>query len=217
MSPDPADNRFAHDPELARLHDELTRPGDADDHEGGGSDIATHEAAEADERAAATLLSALDASMLSPAVRRYVTELLIGGENPTPSTRQKLVDAANRGIRNRRANRAALPVLLAFKREEANIQVADLADALQVSPQEVYDMESGHRNVRTLDADRIANWVRTVRADPAVAVSALRHVLELSSTSRSPQAAGRRRSGQISDTDQQLIDDVAALLGTQES
>ena len=204
MSPDPADNRFARDPELAQLHEALTRPGDADDHEASGT--------EADERAAATLLPALDTSMLSPAVRRYVTELLIGGENPTPSTRQKLVEAANRGIRNRRANRAALPALLAFKREEANIQVTQLADALQVTPQDVYDMESGKLNVRDLNAERIANWVRTVRADPAVAVRALRHVLELSATSRSPQAAGRRRSGQISDTDQQLIDDVAALL-----
>ena len=27
MSPDPADNRFARDPELAQLHEALTRPG----------------------------------------------------------------------------------------------------------------------------------------------------------------------------------------------
>ncbi len=209
MSPDSADNRFARDPELAQLHEALTRPGDADDHDASET--------EAEERAAATLLPALDASMLSPAVRRYVTELLIGGEIPTPSARQKLVEAANRGIRNRRANRAALPALLAFKREEANIQVTELADALQVSPEEVYDMESGRLNVRDLGAERVANWVRTVRADPAVAVGALRHVLELSATSRSPQAAGRRRSGQISDTDQRLIDDVVAFLGDQES
>ena len=209
MSPDPADNRFARDPELAQLHEALTGPDDADDHDASETDT--------DERAAATLLPALNASMLSPTVRRYVTELLIGGENPTPSTRQKLVEAANRGIRNRRANRAALPALLAFKREEANIQVTQLADALQVTPKDVYDMESGKLNVRDLNAERIANWVRTVRADPAVAVRALRHVLELSATSRSPQAAGRRRSGQISDTDQQLIDDVAAHLDDVES
>jgi hypothetical protein len=209
MSPDPADNRFARDPELAQLHEALTRPGDADDHDASE--------AEADERAAATLLPALDASMLSPTVRRYVTELLIGGENPTPATRQKLVEAANRGLRNRRANRAALPALLAFKRAEANIQVTELADALQVSAEDVYDMESGKLNVRHLDAERIAKWVRTVRADPAVAVGALRHVLELSATSRSPQAAGRRRTGQLSDTDQRLIDEVATLLDDVES
>ena len=171
MSPDSTYNRFARDPELAQLHEALTSPDHADDH-----DAET----EADERAAATLLPALDTSMLSPNVRRYVTELLIGGENPTPSTRQKLVEAANRGLRKRRADRAALPALLAFRREEANIPVAELADALQVSAEDVYKMESGRRNVRDLDAEHITKWVRAVRADPAVAVGALQHVLELS-------------------------------------
>jgi len=208
MSPDSTDNRFARDPELAQLHDALTSSDHADDH-----DAET----EADERAAATLLPALDTSMLSPNVRRYVTGLLIGGENPTPSTRQKLVEAANRGLRKRRADRAALPGLLAFRREEANISVAELADALQVSAEEVYAMESGGRNIRYLDAEHIAKWVRAVRADPAMAVGALRHVLELSTPSRSRQAAGHRRSGELSDSDQQLINAVAALLGDAES
>jgi hypothetical protein len=155
--------------------------------------------------------------MLSPAVRRYVNELLIGGENPSPSTRQKFVEAANRGLRKRRADHAALPALLAFKREEADIPVATLADALEVSAEAVYEMESGRLNVRDLDAERIAKWVRAVRAEPAVAVGALRHVLELSAPHRPRQAAGRRRSGQLSGSDQRLIDDVAALLENAES
>jgi transcriptional regulator with XRE-family HTH domain len=203
MSPDSTGNRFARDPELAQLHEALISPDRADDHD---------DETEADERAAASLLP-LDAGMLSPVVRSYVTELLIGGENPTPSTRQRLVEAANRGLRKRRADRAALPALLAFKREEANIPVAEVADALQVSTEDVYQMESGRLNIRNLDAEHIAKWVRAVRADPAVAVGALRHVLELSAASRSRQVAGRGRSGQLSDADQRLIDEVAALLG----
>src|SRR5712691_7188492 len=55
-----------------------------------------HALNEAEEHAAATLLPVIDSSMLSPAVRRYVNELLMGGENPSPSTRHKLVEAANR-------------------------------------------------------------------------------------------------------------------------
>ena len=70
-----------------------------------------------------------------------------------------------------RDRRRALPALVAFKREEANIQMTELADTLQVSAEDVYDMESGWLNVRDLDAERIVTWVRTVRADPAVAVA----------------------------------------------
>ncbi len=190
------------------MHEALTKLDKASDH---------HALNEAEEHAAATLLPVIDSSMLSPAVRRYVNELLMGGENSSPSTRHKLVEAANRGLRKRRADRAALPALLAFKREEANITVATLVDALQVSPDNVYKMESGRLNVRDLDADRIAKWVRAVRADPAVAVGALRHVLELSAPHRPRQVAGRRQSGQLSDSDQRLIDDVAARLEDAES
>jgi hypothetical protein len=203
MSSDSTDNRFSRDPELAQMHEALTSPDQSSDHDA---------ASEADERAAATLLPVLDSSMLSPAVRRYVNELLIGGENPSPSTRQKLVEAANRGLRKRRADRAALPALLAFKREEGSIPVATLADALEISAEDIYEMESGRLDVRDLGAERIAKWVRAVRANPAIAVGALRHVLELSAPHRPRQAAGRRRSGQLSDSDQRLIEDVAALL-----
>lgn len=209
MSSDSTDNRFDRDPELAQLHEALTSSDQANDHDA---------ANEADERAATTPLpAALDSSMLSPTVRRYVNELLIGGENPSPSTRQKLVEAANRGLRKRRADRAALPALLAFKREEADIPVATLANALGVSTEAVYEMESGRLNVRDLDAERIAKWVRAVRADPAIAVGALRHILEISARHRPRQAAGHRQSGQLSDSDQRLIKDVAALLEDAES
>jgi hypothetical protein len=78
-------------------------------------------------------------------------------------------------------------------------------------------MESGRLNARRLDAEFIARWVRTVQADPAAAISALKRVLELSGTARSPHAAGRRRSGQLSDADQRLIHEVAVLLGHEQS
>lgn len=205
MIPNSTGNRFARDEELAQLHDALTRPSNADKHGASNTDV--------DERAAANLLAALDASMLSPTVQRYVTELLIGGENPALSTRQKLVEAANRGLRNRRVNRAALPALLAFKREEAKISVAELAGVLQVPVEDIYRMESGRLNVRQLNAERIAKWVLTVRVDPAVAVRALEHVLALSAASQSRPAAGRRRSSPLSESDRKLMNKVAALLG----
>jgi len=209
MNSDSTDNRFSRDPELAQLHEALTRPDDAEHHDTSDTD--------ADDRAATALLPALDASMLSPIVQRYVTELLIGGENPSPSARQKLVEAANRGVRNRRANRAALPALLAFKREEAGIPVTELADALEISAKDVYEIESGRVNVRDLDAERIAKWIRTVQADPAVAIDALQHILQLSTASRPRQAAGRRRSDLLSDADRRLINEVASLLTDKES
>jgi transcriptional regulator with XRE-family HTH domain len=204
MSSDAPDNRFARDHELSQLHEALTEPNDGDFNdasETGSDDGAT------------ALLSAITPSMLTPTTQRYVTELLRGGESPTPAVRQKLVEAANRGLRNRRSNHAALPALLAFKRQEANMPVAELAKALQVSPEDIYEMESGRLNARQIDAERIAGWIRTVQADPEVAISALQRVLEISGSARAPQAAGRRRSGQLSDADQRLIDDVAALLG----
>lgn len=207
MSPDSTNNRFARDPELAQLHEALTRSDDVDD---------TSEM-DADEAAIAAVLPALDASMLSPTVQRYVTALLIGGENPSPSTRQKLVEAANRGVRNHHANRAALPAFLTFKREEANIPIAELADALEISVEKAYEIESGQINVRLLEAESIAKWIQTVQANPAVAVSALHHVLQLSAPSRPRQAAGRRRSDLLSDADQRLLDEVANLLADQES
>lgn len=204
MNPDSTDNRFARDRELAQLHEALTRPDGADHRD-------TSEA-ETDERAVAALLPALDAGMLSPIVQRYITGLLIGGENPSPSTRQKLVEAASRGVRKRHANHAALPALLEHKRHEAGILVAEVADALQISVEDAYRLESGNFNVRHLDAEQIAKWIRIVRVDPETAVSALQHVLQLSTTSRPRQAAGRRGSRALSDADQRLIDAVASLL-----
>lgn len=202
----PTDDRFVRDPDLARLHETLTESAATDDREANSSYD--------EETAAQALLPILDSSMLSPTVQRYVTELLFGGENPTPAARQKLVNAASRGLRMRRDNRAALPVLLASTREQESISISDLASELHLSEQQVYEMESGKSNVRTLGADRIAAWVRAVRVDPAKAVDALRQALLRSTPSRSPQAAAAGRSRQVSDDDQQLIDEVTARLGT---
>jgi transcriptional regulator with XRE-family HTH domain len=203
----PADNRFARDPDLAPLHEALTHPDAIDDADAAGA------APNVNDPTADPLLPLLDVSMLSPTVQRYVTELLLGGENPAPATRQKLVDAAGRGLRMRRDRRGALPVLLASAREQEGILVSDVANDLHISVQQVYDMESGKTNVRTLGAERIAAWVHAMRVDPAVAVDALRQALLRSIPSRSPQAAARGRSGHVSDLDQQLIDDVTARLG----
>jgi hypothetical protein len=209
MSPDSTDDRFIRDPELRQLHEALTLPDDAVA-DGGAAEAEADDGSE--ERMASLLLPAIRTSMLSPTVRRYVTELLLGGENPTPATRQKLIEAANRGLRSRRANLAALPALLAFKRAEADIPAAELAHELQIPTDSVYRLELGNLDLRGLDAGRIAKWIRIVRADPTTAVSALQHVLELSTTASASRAAGRRRGRQLSDDDQRLINDVRELL-----
>ena len=204
MNSDATDGRFARDPELQRLHEALTQAGDTDEQAAVDS--------QADERMVDALRSALDAGMLSPAVQRYVTALLLGGEVPTPATREKFVAAASRSLAYRNANRAALPALLAARRSEANIDVSDLANTLQIPEDEVYRMESGDLNVRDLHAERIAEWVRAVHVEPTTAVNALKHALERSTTSGAPRAAGRGGGRQLSDSDQALLNAVSQLL-----
>jgi transcriptional regulator with XRE-family HTH domain len=197
-----SDNRFVRDPDLARLHDELVQLPTVDD----------TEASDNDDVGAEILATALEASMFSPTVQRYVGELLLGGENPSPAARQRLVSAAGRGLRNRRALRSALPALLAFTRKQREIPVPDLAEDLGVSEEQVYGMESGRINVRTLGAELLAAWIRAVRVDSVAASDALRQALLRSTPSRSPQAAARGRTKQLSEEDQRLIDDVTSRL-----
>jgi hypothetical protein len=73
------------------------------------------EANPADERAIDVLLSALDASMLDPAVQRYVNDLLFEGERPTPQLRARLLDAAERALTERRTENRVLRALVGVR------------------------------------------------------------------------------------------------------
>jgi transcriptional regulator with XRE-family HTH domain len=198
----PADNRLSRDPDLARLHEALTQPAAPDD---------AHDAS--DDATADGLTPFLDASMVAPTVQRYLTELLIGGEVPTPATRQKLVDAAGRSLRVRRDSHATLPAMLALKRQQERVPVSRLAADLELTEKQIYDMESGQTNVRTVSAERIARWVQALHVDASAAIDALRETLLRSVRSRSTQAAGRGAGRRLSEGDERLLGDVAQRLG----
>ena len=197
-----SDSRFNQHPELQDLHAALTSSaeialGDPDDDDAGLDGLA----------------DALDDSMLSPTVRRYVDELLLGGEVPTPATREVLTKAARRGLTRRRGTEPPLPVLLATRRIDRQMDVEELANVLDRTTADVYKMESGSLNVRDLGAQAVASWTRAVEVEPDLAIEALRRVLEVSTPSRTALAAGRGGSRrQISAEDERLLAEVQTLL-----
>jgi hypothetical protein len=194
--------RFPRDPHLQRLHDELTSST--------GDDQAVLEGA--DELEPDPALAALSSAHLSPTVQQYITELLRGGENPTPAARQRFVQAAARGLAHRRSQHGPLPTLLAVRRLDARRATGEIADALGMSEDQVLRVEAGKKDLRDLEPSLIATWIRTVNVEPEVALAALRTALERTTRATLQSAAGRPRPRQLTDEDQRFIEGVAEHL-----
>lgn len=201
MTHAPDDARFTGDAKLQALHHELQVPIEEE------SRLGTEEEMR--------LASALEFSMFSQTTRAYVDRLLSNGENPSPELRQRLTRAATRGVEHQRKQQGPLPILLTARREALNIDAGTLASDLGISDAEVYEFESGKRNVRDVQPETLVAWAQLVKTPSADVVPALRRALELTRMTAAQLAAGRRAVPRLSEDDIKLIDKVAALLQEQ--
>jgi hypothetical protein len=96
-----------------------------------------------------------------------------------------MITAAERGLRRQRLGHGTLASLLAVRRDEEGLPAAELARELQLDEAELLTIESGARDVRTLNAAQIASWVARLAIDREQAVKALRRSLGLVATAPS--------------------------------
>lgn len=150
---------------------------------------------------------ALDA--LSPEAQRYLLSLTSDTASVEPSTRQKLVDAASRGIKHHRDDSSALPRLLFLKRCELQSTLEDIAGRIDVPTDELADVERGRKRIETLTAPKVASWVRALGVGSDQARASLGRALELQRREDLTVAAA---AGVISTEDSNFIEEVMALL-----
>ena len=161
------------------------------------------------------ILAALSVEALSAEAQAAVERLLASGEGLTPAARQRMITAAERGLRRQRLARGTLASLLAVRRDEEGLPAAVLARELRLGEAELLTIESGERDVRTLTASQIATWVARLAIDRERAVQALRRSLGLVATAPSyAQRASSHSPAQHAD-DMALVTAVGELLQRQ--
>jgi transcriptional regulator with XRE-family HTH domain len=198
MTSDPDDKRFTGDADMRALHRELQEP------------IA--EEVEPGTETGDRLASALDHGMFSQKAQAFVNRLLSHGENPSPELRQRLTRAAARGVEYQRKQNGPLPILLAARREALHMDASTLASALGLSNADVYDLESGKRDVRTVEPDLLVSWIRATDTPNDAVLPSLRRALELTRATAGRMAAGRRDATTLNEDDEKLISRVSDLL-----
>jgi hypothetical protein len=156
-------------------------------------------------------LAALSVDALSADAQAAVERLLAGGEGLTPGARQRMISAAQRGLRRPRLSHGTLASLLAIRRDEQRLTAAGLAQELHLDEADVLTIESGERDVRTLTASQIATWVSRLAIEPEQAVQALRRSLAPASTAAN-LAQRASPPHPTEDSDQALVAAVEELL-----
>jgi hypothetical protein len=131
------------------------------------------------------VLAAISINALSAEAQAVVERLLASGEGLAPTARQRMITAAERGLRRQRLAQGTLASLLAVRRGEEGLSAAMLARELQLEEAELLAIESGERNVRTLNAAQIATWATQLAIDREQAVQALRRSLGLAAVAPS--------------------------------
>jgi hypothetical protein len=171
------------------------------------------DAAEHDEgplEALDAALAALSTDALSAEAQAAVERLMASGEGLTPAARQRMITAAERGLRRQRLAHGTLASLLAIHRDEEGLPTAVLARELGLEEAELLSIESGERDVRALSALQIATWVTRLAIGRKQAIQALRRSLGLVATA--PKYAQRADLHKPT----QRADDVALVTAVDE-
>lgn len=205
MMPDPTDIRFAHEPHLRELHDEVRAPLNDEVAAVVGADV---------DSAAVAVTALLETDMFDREVQAYVDRLLAAGESPSPELRQRMTRAAARGLEHqrKRSRPVALPVLLSDRRRELVVPVADVAGALTIAERDVHAYESGEVDLRDVGAERIVVWVTALRVSAERTLPSLRRALEATAPATTQAAAGAGRRQALSPADEALLKEVADRL-----
>ena len=130
---------------------------------------------------------------------REVENLLANGQTVEPEARQKLIRAAQRALRLHAAQEAAFEVLAFETRRQNNIDIDQLATALETKASLIRQVESGKAPLRDLGAPRVAAWIDKLNIDTGIALKSVEESLQ-------PR---RRQSAYAIAEDDQLLDPSA--------
>lgn len=136
--------------------------------------------------------------------------LLEQGEGIAPDHRERLVAAADRGIRYRRRTALPLQSLLEISRAERATDVETTARSIGMTTEEFLAIESGATPLIDVTPVRVAQWIRVLDVDQVVALGAVERSLQLAGSGRS---FGRRARTEITpDAIAKYVTEVRAAL-----
>lgn len=136
--------------------------------------------------------------------------LLEQGEGIAPHHRERLVAAADRGIRYRRRTDLPLQSLLEVTRAERKRDAATTASSIGVSTEEFLAIESGSTPLLDVEAARVAKWIQALEGDQEIALGAVDRSLRLAGSGRS---FGRRARTELTpDVIAKYVAEVRAAL-----
>jgi transcriptional regulator with XRE-family HTH domain len=146
---------------------------------------------------------------LSPEAQRYLLALTTDSASVEPDTRQKLVDAASRGIQHHRNDSSALPRLLFVQRRALRSSLEDVAERIGVPADQLAAVERGRERIETLTAPKVAAWISVLGVSSAQARASIGRALELQ---RREDLAVAAAATDVSTTDDDFIEEVIAHL-----
>jgi hypothetical protein len=146
---------------------------------------------------------------LSPEAQRLLLALTDDVESVEPSTRQRLVSAADRGIQRRRDERSALPRLLFLARRRAEATLEDIADRIDVPADTLDAVERGKELIDTMRPEQVAAWIRSLHVGAEQARESLRRAFRLR---REQDLAVASASPEVTADQDAFVNQVMALL-----
>jgi hypothetical protein len=158
------------------------------------------------------ILATLSSAALSPDAQSIVERILSLGEGLTPASRQRMITAAERGLRQHRVTHGMLAPMLEARREEHGLATAVLATELGLEESEVLAIESGRQSVRALRPEQIVAWVGRLGLARQEAVYALRRSLGLPSATANYAQRRNSRDQARHAADVALVESVENLL-----
>lgn len=155
------------------------------------------------------IISTSGLEMMSPDARDLLLRLTDYSENLEPATRQRLVQAAERGLQWRRENAGSLPVLLFARRRASALSATALSERIGIDPQVMAAVESGRAALPTVGASAAATWIHALDVEFDVAEAALRRS---SQRRQAPRRVAGVERGNGSDDDEEFVAEVLSKL-----
>lgn len=153
-------------------------------------------------------LSLTTISALSPEAQELLVGLTDTASSLEPAARQRLVVAADRGMKRRREDASPLPRLLFVVRNRENQTLDAVAASLKADDKLLSKIECGESSVKELGPQGVASWIQHFGLPKDVAIDALR--LTFLNTDADQAAAGGR--AELSVEHSKFVGEVSDLL-----
>jgi hypothetical protein len=153
-------------------------------------------------------LSMTTLAALSPEAQELLIGLTDTASSLEPATRQRLVEAADRGMKHRREDASPLPRLLFVVRNRKSQSLDAVAASIAADDKLLSKVERGETSVQELGAKGVASWIQFFDLPKTVALDALR--LTFLRADADQAAAGART--ELSEEHDKFIGEVSDLL-----